>query len=59
MSDDTGVKQSQFGLYAQDQIKLGRLSFNSVAADFVTTRSTAASSIRPLEDASAFTAAPR
>ena len=25
--DDKGIKQSQLGLYAQDQIKLGRLSF--------------------------------
>lgn len=56
-SDDTGVKQSQVGLYAQDQIKLGRLSFQlGGRQDFVTTRvdsglfNTSTSS-----DASAFT----
>ena len=26
-SDDKGIKQSQIGFYAQDQIKLGLLSF--------------------------------
>lgn len=39
MTDNTGVKQSQVGLYAQDQIKLGRLSFLlGGRQDFVTTR---------------------
>nr|WP_063799903.1 TonB-dependent siderophore receptor [Bradyrhizobium jicamae] len=39
MSDNTGIKQSQVGLYAQDQIKLGRLSFQlGGRQDFVTTK---------------------
>lgn len=39
MSDNTGVKQSQVGLYAQDQIKLGRLSFQlGGRQDLVTTQ---------------------
>jgi len=37
-ADDTGVKQSQVGIYLQDQIKLGRLSFQlGGRQDFVTT----------------------
>jgi iron complex outermembrane receptor protein len=37
-ADDTGVKQSQIGIYAQDQIKLGNLSFQlGGRQDFVTT----------------------
>lgn len=58
LADDTGVKQSQVGIYAQDQIKLGKLSFQlGGRQDFVTTdvdarlSSPSASSI----DASAFT----
>ncbi|MCA6106295.1 TonB-dependent siderophore receptor [Bradyrhizobium cenepequi] len=36
--DDTGIKQSQFGLYAQDQIRIGGLSFLlGGRQDFVTT----------------------
>ena len=36
--DDKGIKQSQMGFYAQDQIKLGRLSFLlGGRQDFVTT----------------------
>ncbi|SDC85570.1 iron complex outermembrane recepter protein [Bradyrhizobium brasilense] len=36
--DDTGIKQSQAGLYLQDQIRLGRLSFLlGGRQDFVTT----------------------
>lgn len=57
MTDNTGVKQSQVGLYLQDQIKLGRLSFQlGGRQDFVTTKvnadlfNTSAST-----DASAFT----
>ncbi|HEV2159400.1 TonB-dependent siderophore receptor [Bradyrhizobium sp.] len=39
MTDNTGVKQSQVGLYLQDQIKLGRLSFQlGGRQDFVTTK---------------------
>ncbi|MDD1533943.1 TonB-dependent siderophore receptor [Bradyrhizobium sp. WBOS4] len=39
MYDNKGVKQSQLGLYAQDQIKLGRLSFLLAGReDFVTTQ---------------------
>ncbi|WP_458156636.1 TonB-dependent siderophore receptor [Bradyrhizobium sp. 18BD] len=39
MIDNTGVKQSQVGLYLQDQIKLGRLSFQlGGRQDFVTTK---------------------
>ncbi|MET4114988.1 iron complex outermembrane receptor protein [Bradyrhizobium sp. JR1.5] len=57
MSDDTGVKQSQVSLYAQDQIKLGRLSFQlGGRQDFVTTQ--VASGIfntSVSKDASAFT----
>lgn len=37
--DNKGIKQSQLGLYAQDQMKLGRLSFQlSGRQDFVTTQ---------------------
>ncbi|MBB4391624.1 iron complex outermembrane receptor protein [Bradyrhizobium sp. ERR14] len=39
MYDNKGIKQSQLGLYAQDQIKLGRLSFQlGGRQDFVTTQ---------------------
>ena len=39
--DDTGIKQSQVGVYPQDQIKLGRLSFLfSGRQDFASTTST-------------------
>ncbi|MET4328434.1 iron complex outermembrane receptor protein [Bradyrhizobium sp. i1.15.2] len=57
MSDDTGVKQSQVGLYAQDQIKLGRLSFQlSGRQDFVTTQvDSGVFNTSVAKDASAFT----
>lgn len=57
MSDDTGVKQSQVGLYAQDQIKLGRLSFQlGGRQDFVTTQvDSGISNTTVSKDASAFT----
>jgi iron complex outermembrane receptor protein len=58
MNDNTGVKQSQAGLYAQDQVKLGRLSFQlGGRQDFVTTQvdgGIADSSVS--KDVSAFTA---
>ncbi|WP_315837776.1 TonB-dependent siderophore receptor [Bradyrhizobium prioriisuperbiae] len=38
LTDDTGIKQSQVGIYAQDQIKIGKLSFLlGGRQDFVTT----------------------
>lgn len=57
MSDDTGVKQSQVGLYAQDQIKLGRLSFQlGGRQDFVTTQvDSGIFNTTVAKDASAFT----
>ncbi|MBR0705525.1 TonB-dependent siderophore receptor [Bradyrhizobium liaoningense] len=57
MSDNTGVKQSQVGLYAQDQIKLGRLSFQlGGRQDFVTTQvDSGISNTTVSKDASAFT----
>jgi iron complex outermembrane recepter protein len=57
MSDDTGVKQSQVGLYAQDQIKLGRLSFQlGGRQDFVTTQvDSGILNTSVSKDASAFT----
>ncbi|WP_368508042.1 TonB-dependent siderophore receptor [Bradyrhizobium lupini] len=57
MSDDTGVKQSQVGLYAQDQIKLGRLSFQlGGRQDFVTTQvGSGIFNTSVAKDASAFT----
>ncbi|MFL6811572.1 MAG: TonB-dependent siderophore receptor [Bradyrhizobium canariense] len=57
MSDDTGVKQSQVGVYAQDQIKLGRLSFQlSGRQDFVTTQvDSGIFNTSVSKDASAFT----
>lgn len=60
MTDNTGVKQSQVGLYLQDQIKLGRLSFQlGGRQDFVTTRVntdiSGAPSTSVSKDASAFT----
>lgn len=59
MNDNTGVKQSQVGLYAQDQIKLGRLSFQlGGRQDFVTTqldRDLPPSPTSVSKDASAFT----
>jgi iron complex outermembrane receptor protein len=57
LSDDTGIKQSQVGLYAQDQIKLGRLSFLlGGRQDFVTTRSdNGIANLSATTDASAFT----
>lgn len=56
-SDNTGVKQSQVGLYAQDQIKLGRLSFQlGGRQDFVTTQvDSGISNTTVSKDASAFT----
>lgn len=54
-SDKTGVKQSQVGLYLQDQIKLGRLSFQlGGRQDFVTTAVDAIGNSAST-DASAFT----
>ncbi|MGD4318193.1 hypothetical protein QT621_27315, partial [Xanthomonas citri pv. citri] len=54
-SDKTGVKQSQIGLYLQDQIKLGRLSFQlGGRQDFVTTAVDAIGNSAST-DASAFT----
>lgn len=58
MYDNTGVKQSQVGLYAQDQIKLGRLSFQlGGRQDFVTTQldSDVFTHTSVMKDASAFT----
>lgn len=57
MSDNTGVKQSQVGLYAQDQIKLGRLSFQlGGRQDFVTTQvDSGIANTSVSKDASAFT----
>ncbi|MBB2733399.1 iron complex outermembrane receptor protein [Bradyrhizobium japonicum] len=59
MSDNTGVRQSQVGLYAQDQIKLGRLSFQlGGRQDFVTTlvdSNLPTSNTSVSKDASAFT----
>ncbi|WP_249142955.1 TonB-dependent siderophore receptor [Bradyrhizobium liaoningense] len=59
MSDNTGVRQSQVGLYAQDQIKLGRLSFQlGGRQDFVTTQvdsNLPTSNTSVSKDASAFT----
>ncbi|WP_370112934.1 TonB-dependent siderophore receptor [Bradyrhizobium sp. USDA 329] len=57
MSDNTGVKQSQVGLYAQDQIKLGRLSFQfGGRQDFVTTQvDNGLANTSVSKDASAFT----
>jgi iron complex outermembrane recepter protein len=57
MSDDTGVKQSQVGVYAQDQIKLGRLSLQlSGRQDFVTTQvDSGIVNTSVSKDASAFT----
>ncbi|WP_245477901.1 TonB-dependent siderophore receptor [Bradyrhizobium guangxiense] len=57
--DNKGIKQSQLGLYAQDQIKLDRLSFQlSGRQDFVTTQLD--TNLPPVEtsaakDSSAFT----
>lgn len=55
--DNTGVKQSQVGLYAQDQIKLGRLSFQlGGRQDFVTTQvDNGVFNTTVSKDASAFT----
>lgn len=57
MYDNTGVKQSQVGLYAQDQIKLGRLSFQlGGRQDFVTTQlDSGITNTSVSKDASAFT----
>src|SRR5262245_40560919 len=57
MTDNTGVRQSQVGLYAQDQIKLGRLSFQLGGhQDFVTTKVNAdLFNTSAMADASAFT----
>jgi iron complex outermembrane recepter protein len=57
LSDNTGIKQSQVGLYAQDQIKLGRLSFQlGGRQDFVTTTlNTGLDNTTTSTDASAFT----
>lgn len=57
MSDNTGVKQSQLGLYAQDQIRLGRLSFQLAGRqDFVTTQvDSGVSNTSVSKDVSAFT----
>lgn len=57
MSDNTGIKQSQVGLYAQDQIKLGRLSFQlGGRQDFVTTKvDSGLFNTSATTDASAFT----
>lgn len=56
-ADDTGVKQSQVGIYLQDQIKLGRLSFQlGGRQDFVTTDVDASLlNSKASTDASAFT----
>lgn len=55
--DKTGVKQSQTGLYLQDQIKLGRLSFQlGGRQDFVTTQvDNGIANTSTSKDASAFT----
>ena len=57
MYDNTGVKQSQLGLYAQDQIKLGRLSFQlGGRQDFATTQlDSGIANTSVTKDASAFT----
>ncbi|MEY9121207.1 iron complex outermembrane receptor protein [Bradyrhizobium yuanmingense] len=57
MYDNTGVKQSQVGVYAQDQIKLGRLSFQlGGRQDFVTTQvDNGIANTTAAKDASAFT----
>jgi iron complex outermembrane recepter protein len=57
LTDNTGIKQSQVGLYAQDQIKLGRLSFQlGGRQDFVTTRlDNGLANTTTSTDASAFT----
>src|SRR5262249_45353681 len=57
LSDNTGIKQSQLGLYAQDQIRFGRLSFQlGGRQDFVTTRvDSGLADTTPSTDASAFT----
>jgi iron complex outermembrane receptor protein len=57
LTDNTGVKQSQVGLYAQDQIKLGRLSFQlGGRQDFVTTTvDSGLANTTASTDASAFT----
>ena len=57
MSDNNGIKQSQVGLYAQDQIKLGRLSFQlGGRQDFVTTKvDSGLFNTSATTDASAFT----
>lgn len=56
-ADDTGVRQSQVGIYLQDQIKLGRLSFQlGGRQDFVTTDVDAyLLNTKASTDASAFT----
>ncbi|MET0219480.1 MAG: TonB-dependent siderophore receptor [Tardiphaga sp.] len=57
LTDNTGVKQSQVGLYAQDQIRLGRLSFQlGGRQDFVTTSvDSGLANTTTSTDASAFT----
>jgi iron complex outermembrane receptor protein len=57
LTDNTGIKQSQVGLYAQDQIKLGRLSFQlGGREDFVTTTvDSGLANTTASTDASAFT----
>ena len=57
LSDNTGIKQSQVGLYAQDQIKFGRLSFQlGGRQDFVsTTVDSRVANTTASTDASAFT----
>jgi iron complex outermembrane recepter protein len=57
LTDNTAVKQSQVGLYAQDQIKLGRLSFQlGGRQDFVTTTvDSGLANVTASTDASAFT----
>lgn len=57
LSDNSAIKQSQVGLYAQDQIKLGRLSFQlGGRQDFVTTTyDNGLANTSLTKDASAFT----
>ncbi len=57
LTDNTGVKQSQVGLYAQDQIKIGRVSFQfGGRQDFVTTTvDSGLANTTASTDASAFT----
>jgi iron complex outermembrane receptor protein len=57
LTDNTGIKQSQVGFYAQDQIKLGRLSFQlGGRQDFVTTTvDSGLANTTTSTDASAFT----